>query len=133
MCCGSGLLEVYPSPCRQRLTSHPPPPAPSPHSTEAVAGFGYNLQSTGATPSPTTVAERSEQSGIDANGGGSDGKDTSWWVAAAVGAGVGLGIVVLGGLLISRFGKKRTAVAKPSAVNAGDGGETANETKAEPA
>ena len=97
-----------------------------------MAGFGYNFRSTGATPSPTTVAERSGQSGIDV-GGGSDGEDISWWVAAAIGAGVGLGIVLLGGFLLSRFGKKRADVAKASAGNAGHEGESGNETKAEPA
>lgn len=127
--CGEGLLEANLTPCRQRLTP-PPPPL---YSTEGVAGFGYNIQSTGGTPAPTTVAERSGQSGIDVGGSGSDGEDTSWWVAAAVGAGVGLGIVFLGALLISRFGKKRAGVAKSSAVNGEDGGDFANETKAEPA
>lgn len=90
-----------------------------------------------ASPSPSS-AEDSEKSGAEGeDGGGSGGgADNSWWVAAAGGAGVGLGVVLLGAVLFLKFGKKKEprydGLAK-SAVSDTSLEVPAAETKAEPA
>lgn len=99
--------------------------------TAGATGFGYNLD----TASSPTSGDRS----IDVSDNSVDPEDT-WWVAAAGGAGVGLGIVLLAALLFTKFGKKsrsdsgaRHPPVEPiptGSPNRGDG--FADETKAEP-
>lgn len=88
------------------------------HRTAGVAGFGYNVD----TSSPTSTEDR----GID-SGDSVDPEDT-WWVAAAAGAGVGLGVVLLGAGLFFKFGKKTRPSVEPSCTRVDEG---ADETKAE--
>lgn len=77
------------------------------------------------TSSPTSTEDR----GIDSSDS-IDPEDT-WWVAAAAGAGVGLGVVLFGALLFSKFGKKAGAgSAVESSYKRHNG--FSDETKAEP-
>lgn len=109
-------------------------------STDGVDGFGYSMDGTAgddaiASPSPSS-AEDSERSGVEDGGGSGGGADNSWWVAAVGGAGVGLGVVLLGAVLFLKFGKKKDqgydGLAK-SAVSDTSLEVSAAETKAEPA
>lgn len=112
------------------------------HRTEGLAGFGYSLPDTAnngdvSTPAPTTVEDLQESNASgESTGGSSDGADNSWWVAAAAGAGVGLGVVLLGALLFTKYGKKKEpgyggmSKASSAAVSTDD---LTGETKAEPA
>ena len=102
-------------------------PSTTYRSTDGVAGFGYNLET---TSSPAADREASSDS--------VDPEDT-WWVAAASGAGVGLAVVLLGAVLFTKYGKRKDHVgarSKPSAVQSGSGrgrkGGFPDETKAEP-
>lgn len=96
--------------------------------TAGVSGFGYNLDT---ASSPTSAEDRS------VDGGDSVDPEDTWWVAAAAGAGVGLGIVLFAALVFTKFGKKSGAGAaarRPSVepMRSKRSGVFADETKAEP-
>lgn len=123
--------------------AHPSPPPPScgprparrhtnskkqKNRTAGVSGFGYNLDT---ASSPTSAEDRS------VDGGDSVDPEDTWWVAAAAGAGVGLGIVLFAALVFTKFGKKSGAGAgarRPSVepMRSKRSGVFADETKAEP-
>lgn len=102
------------------------------HRTAGVAGFGYNADD-GDTPSPVTTG---------GNGDSVDPED-SWWVAAASGAAVGLGVLMFAAILFNNTGTKKSAGAgaggAPAAVRPSVMGSSSkrrdgfvDETKAEP-
>lgn len=104
-----------------------------PRSTEKVQGFGYKqapsaIGSSSEAPiadvdTPiSTAPPGSADTGTgsaDTTEGSSGGEetDTSWWIAAAAGAGVGLGVLAIGGLLFVTLGKRNRKIGD----NAGAG------------
>lgn len=109
------------------------------YSTDGVAGFGYNIDST-PSPSPTPAPGSADTGtgGIETDTTTTLKADNSWWIAAAGGAGVGLGVLAFGSLIFLKFGKKRAGGAdmpgnKGAAVASSDPREWMGETKHEPA
>lgn len=116
---------------------------------EGVSGYGYDADGSFAvTPSPSgssgpaadedTISPTTNPTdllvdvGDSVDGGGSIGSgEDSWWVAAAAGAGVGLGILTFGAFLFFRLEKRQGA--KGARVKGEDKEATElGETKTEP-
>lgn len=119
----------------------------SPRRTSTLPGFGYNLNDSEAadTPTPTPSAFTTGpafflgtpfptlfpgSSGVELEGssdGTGGGADSSWWVAAAGGAGVGFGVLAFGAFLFFKLEKRQEKMHLSKTMP--DRGET----KAEPA
>lgn len=112
-----------------------------------MVGFGYDLDPN-ATPAPATTGDSESRPGLGIsspaptgkegtgtggieNGSGVEdgGSDNSWWVAAAGGAGVGLGVLAIGSWLFLKLEKRRDVdgMNKPSPESSDMLGETKNE------
>ena len=111
------LVIALPCPCRRVSVRR----ENNAHRTAGVAGFGYDVATSSA---PNSAVDRAF------DGGDSVDPEDTWWVAAAAGAGVGLGVVLIGAVLFTKLGKKAGRPAVQSSYKRGD--SLADETKAEP-
>lgn len=112
------------------------------NSIEGVAGYGYNLSADEGTDDTAEADEdgydddasdtAEDRATVGSGGDGSVDPEDTWWVAAAAGAGVGLGILLCGGLLMNKFGKRNAVAGARAAAPAKGSGGAADETKAEP-